>query len=75
MLVACAWLSSIGPSFGSRRRARPVLCHGMRYEEECTAVRGVQEDDEVMMYDEDGDGVTRSYTGFIAMCNAIEPSE
>ena len=73
MLVARAWLSSIGPSFGSRRRARPVLCHGMRYEEECTAVRGVQEDDK-MMY-EDDDGVTRSYTGFIAMCNAIEPSE
>jgi hypothetical protein len=45
----------------------------MRYEEECTAVRGVQEDDK-MMY-EDDDGVTRSYTGFIAMCNAIEPSE
>ena len=59
---------------GSRRRARPVLCHGMRYEEECTAVRGVQEEDKMMMYDVE-DGVTRSYTGFIAMCNAIEPSE
>ena len=43
-------------------------------EEECIAVAGVQERDDKMMY-EDDDGVTRSYTGFIAMCNAIEPSE
>ena len=46
----------------------------MRYEEECTAVAGVQERDDKMTYDVE-DGVTRSYTGFIAMCNAIEPSE
>ena len=59
---------------GSRRRARPVLCHVVRYEEVCTAVAGVQERDDKMMYDVE-DGVTRSYTGFIAMCNAIEPSE
>lgn len=39
-----------------------------------TAVAGMLED-EMMMYEKICDGVARSYTGFIAMCNVIEPSE